>query len=469
MFRSSNPVTSNGFYDRTEELAELRAAFAALAEGAPRWMAIIGPRKVGKTSLLLEASFARHSHDPAGFRALLHGSPDASRLDASLRIELDRLCDAPADPDAVRHWLQLPEELAIALDRHLVLAIDEVQELAALRSRVFEPFPVMRAVWQRHTRVAYILSGSAPSVLRELVTARHSPFFQHFRLLELGPFSREDAIWLLTDAAPDERPIPVPVAARIHELVGGHPFYLQLFGDALVATEPPYDIDSLKPVLQRLLFSRTGSLSLFFENEYRKLVGRATTIAATLEALAARPASRLTALATAIGASTASTARYLERLGDAVVRSEDATYRLADPLFGSWVRWRGPGGTVVPMTIVGNEAEIATAHELAALGFDLVYQSRASRGAFDLLALRGPDQLAVQVKRSLRFRKAEWARMEADADRYGWAWAIVAVDPGGDVRVLDPASARHGRQVRLAEDAIIDNVLRWLDRKRRAG
>ena len=38
------------------------------------------------------------------------------------------------------------------------------------------------------------------------------------------------------------------------------------------------------------------------------------------------------------------------------------------------------------MTIVGDEAEQAVAAFLAGLGFDLVYQSRASRGAFDLLA-----------------------------------------------------------------------------------
>ena len=43
------------------------------------------------------------------------------------------------------------------------------------------------------------------------------------------------------------------------------------------------------------------------------------------------------------------------------------------------------------MSVVGDVAEQAVARFLAALGFDLVYQSRASRGAFDILALRGPD------------------------------------------------------------------------------
>jgi hypothetical protein len=125
------------------------------------------------------------------------------------------------------------------------------------------------------------------------------------------------------------------------------------------------------------------------------------------------------------------------------------------------------------MRVIGDEAEIAVAEHLSALGFDLVYQSKASRGAFDLLAIRGPDQLGVQVKRAappLRFAKREWSRMEADAARWGWRWAIAAFD-GSTVRVLDPSRAVVGREVRLAEAAVIDNVLRWIDEppRRRRG
>ena len=44
--------------------------------------------------------------------------------------------------------------------------------------------------------------------------------------------------------------------------------------------------------------------------------------------------------------------------------------------------------------------ERVVAEHLARSGFELVYQSRGSRGAFDLLATRGAQQLGVQVKRS---------------------------------------------------------------------
>jgi hypothetical protein len=511
MFRSSAPVTSLGFHDRDFELAEVLASFEALRRGVPRWLAIVGPRKIGKTSLLLEAarrapakvdvaildvferapldleifrllavraldalmaeeadgSLARRLHAPADYRALLHGVRSLAKVPAALRNDLDRLADEESTPEAVRRWLQIPEDVCVALDRRLVVALDEVQELAHIHGK-FEPFAAMRSVWQHHQRVAYVISGSEPTTLRELVTARHSPFFQHFHLFELGPFSRRDAIKLLVDEASDERPISAEVAARIVDIFGGNPFYLQMAGEALSKEEPPYDGETLKPVLQNLLFSRTGRLSLYFENEYARLVGKAATAAATLQAIAGAGPITMTEVARAIGSSTASTARYLERLGDAVVKGEDGRYSLADTLFSKWVQWRSPGGTVVPMKVIGDEAEQAVAAHLAALGFDLVYQSRGSRGAFDLLALRGPAQLGIQVKRTkfpLRFKKTEWKRMEADAVRYGWKWAIASVDEAGTVRILDPARATRSREVRLGAESTIANVLRWVDRR----
>jgi Holliday junction resolvase len=118
------------------------------------------------------------------------------------------------------------------------------------------------------------------------------------------------------------------------------------------------------------------------------------------------------------------------------------------------------------MTVIGDAAERDVATVLAHLGFDLVYQARASRGAFDLLPTRGADQLGIQVKRSplpLAFRRADWQRMSADAKRLGWRWTVASVDPTGTTRFLDPAKARRGATVRLGKAAIIENLVAWLD------
>ena len=509
-FQTSHPVLGTEFHDRTTELAQLERFASELRAGTARWLAIIGPRKVGKTSLILELSRrtagvdfvlvdAQELSSPSAevFRTAALRTVDtllAHDLDNSLEVlaatsrELDATLDAsevfgalPArikttirslaraemTDELLRLCLDLPERLAEALDRTVAIAIDEFQELAVGKDK--DLLHVVRSTWQHHRRVGYVVSGSGRTLLEDMVTREHSPFFQHFALMYVEPFQRADAIALLTSET-----IPTVLAARAVDVLGGHPFYLQLVGEALTAGEPPYDEAALKDAFQTVLFSRTGRLALYLQLVFDRAVGRSTYLAATLDALSDGPL-RMTDVAARIRASTADTARYLERVGDLVRKREDGAYELADSVFGLWLRWRRPGGTVVPMSVIGDAAEREVADLLAHMGFELVYQSRASRGAFDLLATRGAIQLGLQVKRSplpLSFTRAEWARMSADADRLGWRWAIAAVDPAGTIQFLDPQKASRGKTVRIAASAAISNLAAWIDggagrRKRR--
>jgi Holliday junction resolvase len=118
------------------------------------------------------------------------------------------------------------------------------------------------------------------------------------------------------------------------------------------------------------------------------------------------------------------------------------------------------------MTVIGDEGERVVAQTLAELGFELVYQSKASRGAFDLLALRAGVMVGIQVKRSplpLHFTDAAWKRMEAEATRLGWLPVIASVTAEGVVAFLDPRKGRKKKGVSLSAAARIENLLLWVD------
>ncbi len=456
MFHTNLPVVDDEFCDRRDELARLSAAVDALRAGSPRWLALLGRRKVGKTSLLLEAarrnagraprfvvldvleqspispeffriyalraadallapsagaSVERAALDPPRYQRTLLASDLFRGLDAALQGDLLSLPALDLDAAGVRLCADLPERLAEGLDTRVLVAVDEFQALGEMAKGRggLDPFPLLRSRWQRHRRVGYVVSGSSRTMMEALVSDRHAPFFQHFDVCEIGVFPRDEAVALFRAGGE----VSEALAERAARLVGDHPFYLQLLGEALVRGPEPYDEHALKVAFQDLLFSRTGRLALYFQRYFDQIVGRSTYLAAALTALAESPR-RPGELAKAIKAGTADTSRYVERLGDAVRRT-DGVLSVDDPLFAMWLRWRGPAGAVVPMSVLGDAAERRAAEHLAALGFDLVYQSRASRGAFDLLAIRGGGQLGVQVKRTarlpLRFSPAAWARM----------------------------------------------------------
>jgi AAA+ ATPase superfamily predicted ATPase/Holliday junction resolvase len=510
VFRTSTPVTAGAFHDRVAELGQLRQRVEQLRAGAPRWLAVLGVRRVGKTSLLLELVRRNRHKDvrfvvldsfedqPLGFdifrrlalRAVdaflgreigtsleaLASRPDEYRaalpeartfaaLDRTLRADLLALCVAPSNAATAELALGLPERLAVATKQYCVVAWDEFQELAKLPAARGGVLSLARAIWQRHQRTTYVICGSERGLLQQLVTSERSPFFQHFDFMELGPMAAADAMVLIQKTAPPGRAIPAAIASQAVNVLGGHPFYLQLFGEVLTANEPPYDLGMVRQVYSELLFTRTGRLSLYFAREFDRLVGNAATLAATLEALVDGPL-RTMDVARRTGGSSGAIVRYLERLGDAVVRGDDQRWSLADPVFGMWLRWRQPGGAVVPMSVIGDEAELEIARRLSALGFELVYQSRASRGAFDLLAVRAGIQIGIQVKRStlpIRFSKSAWARLHSDARRLGWRWLVAVVSPDAQVSFFDPASARAGAAVSFAAHRALDNVLEWLE------
>jgi AAA+ ATPase superfamily predicted ATPase len=512
VFQTSVPATAAAFFDRSAELGRLDHILGRHRE-VPEWLAIVGSRKVGKTSLLLEwerrvadpalvcvvtdvleaaplsrewfricalhvvdrvlgsdagAGLAELAGRPAEYRIALQRSQRFAALPPAVRGEVLELPERKLDGPALVACLDLPEQLATALKLRIVLAIDEFQELAGLESRPrIDPFAIMRSAWQRHRHVAYVISGSARTMLTELVSSERSPFFQHFSLMELGPLGRDDGIALLVESAPADRPIPRELAGRAVDIMGGHPFYLQLLGETMTALGAPVDEVALREALGQLVFTRTGRLALYFENEYRRAVGKAASLAAVLSVIAAEPR-RPGEVAAALGAASGAVASYIDRLRDVIVRDDADRWRVADPVFGLWLRWRVPGGAAVPMTVVGDEAERLVAEALAHLGFDLVYQSRASRGAFDLLATRGAQQLGVQVKRAaipLRLPAAQWKRMQAEAVRLGWRAVIAVVTPDHAVEFLDLAKARiSGRTGSLGASAAIDNLLLWLDR-----
>jgi AAA+ ATPase superfamily predicted ATPase len=418
VFRTSTPVTDAAFHDRSRELVQLAERVVQLRAGAPRWLAILGIRRVGKTSLLLElvrrnrhkdvrfvvldcfedqplgfdifrrlalrtvdAFFGRElgvaleelASRPDEYRAALLEAKAFAKLDRALRADLLSLCEAPSNVKTAELALGLGERLAVATKQFCVVAWDEFQELSKLPASRGGVLNLARAIWQRHRRTTYIICGSERGLLRQLVTSERSPFFQHFDFMELGPMAAPDAQALLQRTGPPGRAIPAEVARQAVQILGGNPFYLQLFGEVLTGLAPPYDPGLVRQVYSELLFTRTGRLALYFEREFDRLVGSAATLAATVEALVDGPR-RAVEIARRTGGSSGAVARYLERLGDAVARGDDQRWSLVDPVFAMWLRWRQPGGAVVPMTVIGDEAELEIARRLSVLGFELVYQ-----------------------------------------------------------------------------------------------
>jgi len=510
-FETARPVTGSAFFDRQQELQTLLKSAQDLLQGKQSYYAIIGFRKIGKSSLLWE--FERHLPEstlslhldcweirlnPYAFfhefvkqlvNSYLIKSGDVEKvgyvdrlaslsqgLDFSLtlaRLQLLGLESLNRAATALRLLerqeysyelfdtiIDLPQTLAEETNRKCVVIIDEFQELKSLerfkvvKEHVGDLFAFLRGHWQRHDRVNYVVGGSKITLLRNLLLDANAPFFQHFRLLDLQPFSRQEAVALLSTFIPEEGKTISPVLChQIVDLVGTNPFYLQVVGEELCTEEPTEEITplTLKIVLQKTLFDNTGRLNLYFQRLLSDIIGKSSSLESILFALIEDK--RITDIAQTIHVDSGTASNWLGRLlrEDIVIKQEDGTYTIPDPGFRLWLKSRSDIQTVLPPLVLGSETEKLVARQLMAQGIRLVYHAQASRGSFDLLALMNGEAIGLQCKKAdlpYYLPQQEYEAMQAWAQKLGWM-PILALNVQSEIRFykLDDlqATERHYR------------------------
>ena len=267
LFPTDSPVPAGQLIGRADDIAEMQARLEAGTH-----LIVAGPRRTGKTSVC-EAALGRVSrrgaytakldlfrladagelaeaiaaaviaNRSATHRALrrARSAGRAALTAAQARAVLKMVGElgegvelaltpglAAQDPErALDLALELPERVAVADGKQLILFFDEFQELASARKPYGDPEAVtnrMRAVFQRTTSVSYLFAGSIEHVMRDLFAPSRRAFSGFGSFYSLRPIEAEE--WRAGVAArfaEDGCTVADPALARIVELGGGHP------------------------------------------------------------------------------------------------------------------------------------------------------------------------------------------------------------------------------------------------------
>jgi uncharacterized protein len=135
---------------------------------------------------------------------------------------------AAQDPErALDLALELPERVARADGKRMILFFDEFQELASARRPYGDPDAVtnrMRAVFQRTQAVSYLFAGSIEHVMRDLFAPSRRAFSGFGSFYTLRPIDPEDWRAGLADRfAADGCEVAGTALERIVILGGSHP------------------------------------------------------------------------------------------------------------------------------------------------------------------------------------------------------------------------------------------------------
>jgi serine/threonine protein kinase len=219
---------------------EVRRIYSRLDAPHPQSISVVGSRRIGKSSLLNfiynRRNRRRHmrNHENAIFAYLDFQSDADFDVPRFINFLLSTFGFETGEGSGYRTRKSSLDELQTAVKelqdrgKRIVILMDEFERIT--RNDKFDAsfFSFLRSLANRY-KVAYVTSSGAE--LQQMCHARDiadSPFFNIFSNLPLRPFSREEALELITRPSQTEG-LPLGEHAEAILTLGGHfPLYLQM-------------------------------------------------------------------------------------------------------------------------------------------------------------------------------------------------------------------------------------------------
>jgi hypothetical protein len=487
------------FTNRQHYLELLGLSKTLLAEGVRKHLALSGFRRVGKTVILKEF-LRRHLHEETGgterpvaavyldlprlaftpetFATQYIGSilywllegDTAGRTTARVPlVRIEPYFDPAFQLTAVGRWsnsglsdylysfnqelqkekpnqhlllemaFNWPEVWAQALDRHVLLILDEFPDLLVLNNypQIESVVALFRAVLQSQSRVCYVVAGSMLSLMERIFLRADSPLFVHFQLETVSPFGQEDSDDLARKRlAPVATTVSPEVLAAIYQVTRGHPFYIYATTMRVVEMasllQRPLNSQTVHEAFVLETVGTTGRIynlcRYVLENSLQRARGE-TMPQAVLQVLARETKGlTLTRLARALKRPTGAIRQVLNWLMevDLVLQRADKTYVFRDPVLQLWVAYYYAGLelTGMPRQKVLNQlvAELMEKYQRATteLGMakesqvrELLHRFSGQEVDGDLLGL--PDPVQLPTFRRVAPYRSDDGQIEVDA------------------------------------------------------
>ncbi len=222
------------FYGRRKEIARI---FSRLGAERPQSIAVVGDRRIGKSSLLnylcAPDMRRRHLSRPEDYAFVFFDLQQRRRitlddfLDAWL-TEIERSAELPPGGKRSFDGVHAALEALRATRRKLIAVFDEFDVLTSNRAFSADFFAFLRSLANNY-EVAYVTSSGRD--LQELCHADQiadSPFFNIFTNVYLRAFPDDEALDLIARPSAAAGIPLAPYAADIRRLSGNFPFYLQI-------------------------------------------------------------------------------------------------------------------------------------------------------------------------------------------------------------------------------------------------
>lgn len=278
-------VEGNNFTDREKETRRLKQDF----ENGQN-MILISPRRMGKTSLVrkvqtlvdkksivtvyMDIYDCRNEYEFYNKFAASLMKQTAGKAEAVMKnikeflVRLSPTLSFGPDPNnelsvslgitpkdySPEEILQLPERMAEKMGKHIVVCIDEFQQIGEFPDSL-KVQKKMRGIWQLQSNASYCLFGSKKHLLTNLFQSKKMPFYQFGDIMFLQPIPTEDWIPFIRQKFEEKKmSISDALIEKICSTVQNQSSYVQqLAWNVMLNTTKKADEATLETAIEDLL------------------------------------------------------------------------------------------------------------------------------------------------------------------------------------------------------------------------
>jgi hypothetical protein len=247
------------------------------------------------------------------------------------------------EAELLTRCLQLPAKIQKAVGGNLWVVVDNFDCLASLMGEEFAGGPFKDALGESR-KVRWFLAGTPPSVMERLASEKGA-LAGLAEVFSFHGLSYNESMKALQKQI-SAKAFPTPYRAFLAALTGGHPFYLQVLGDALRLRKRELGRRSGpdKLVLEALtheLFAGAGRLNLYFDGLLAGAFNgwRAPELYMGMLEAIVRGHSSLAGISHFIRREAPALSRQVQNLLDSGLVNKDGTrYYIPDALLRLWLR-----------------------------------------------------------------------------------------------------------------------------------
>ena len=364
MNQVGKPVYGNNLIGRDNEIRLIKELILA-----GQSIVIVAPRRMGKTSLMMELIWQLKEEgyftcnidvfSSSNISSLAHRITESvfanNKLDKYFRLALTNITDAfknikfkseiedysfilefnskakNAPFDLLEDSLNLIDSYAAKNKRKMLAAFDEFGDIKKLDGEHI--VKLFRSVIQLQQNTTFLFSGSYESVMSELFVSRNAPFYRMTRIIELGNINDQDfKIYLTRVFAENNIMVDAHRISKILSFTKGHPYYTQLYAQELIINHKLSNSEVLvshEEILQQLLIVEKSFLEKNWEDVSKKRENKVviTAIAKGVVNIYSEIDNKKVNIARAVN--------DLKKQG--LISTRDSSFVLNDPLFNEWI------------------------------------------------------------------------------------------------------------------------------------